>query len=82
VLFRSGDVLIALDGLNLSAGNLTRRLNGLKSGVPVELFWFRGDELMRAMVTPVAPPADTWTLTLMDTLGTDVAARRKAWLGV
>ena len=77
-----GDVLVALDGLSVSAGNFTRRLQGLKPGLPVELLWFRGEELMRAMVTPAAPVADTWTLTLMTTLGSEVAARRKAWLGV
>lgn len=76
-----GDVLIAIDGLNLSAGNFVRRLNGLKAGVPVELFWFRSDELMRAQITPVAAPSDCWTLTVMEQPEAAVAERRKAWLG-
>lgn len=75
-----GDVLIALDGLNISASNFSRRLNALTPGLPVELFWFRSDELMRARITPQACPADTWTLTLMDVMPAEVAARRKAWL--
>ncbi|MDO9452117.1 MAG: M61 family peptidase [Stagnimonas sp.] len=77
-----GDVLIALDGFNISAGNFARRLNALAPGVPVELFWFRSDELMRAQITPQAAAADTWTLTLMDTLNATMAARRQAWLNV
>ena len=76
----AGDVLVALDGFNVSAGNFARRLNALVPGVPVELFWFRADELMRAHITPQGAPADTWTLTLMDNLSPEVAARRKAWL--
>jgi len=77
-----GDVLIALDGLSVSAANLARRVAGLKPGVPVELLWFRGDELMRAAITPAPAAADTWTLTLMTELAPDVAARRRAWIGV
>lgn len=77
-----GDVLVALDGFNVSAGSFARRLNALAPGVPVELFWFRSDELMRAQITPQAAAADTWTLTLMDTMSPPIAARRQAWLSV
>ncbi len=77
-----GDVLIAMDGYNVSSGNFSRRLNLLKTGVPVELFWFRSDELMRAQITPQMAITDTWTLTLIDALKPEVAARRKAWLTV
>ena len=77
-----GDVLVAIDGLSVSASSFARRLNALKPGVAVELLWFRSDELMRAMVTPQAPALDTWTLTLMDAPAADVAARRKNWLQI
>lgn len=77
-----GDVLVALDGLSVSASSFSRRLGALTPGVPVELLWFRSDELMRAMVTPAAAAADTWTFTLVDAPTADVAARRQAWLGV
>ena len=77
-----GDVLVALDGFSVSAASLSRRLNALAPGVPVEIFWFRSDELLRAHITPQAAAADTWTLTLMDTPRPEAAARRKAWLTV
>ena len=78
----AGDVLVALDGLSVSAGSFSRRLNALTPGKAVELFWFRSDELMRAFVTPESAPADTWTLTLTDAPTADAAARRTLWLGV
>lgn len=77
-----GDVLVAIDGLSVSASSFARRLNALTPGVAVELLWFRSDELMRAMVTPQAPALDTWTLTLIDAPAADVAARRKNWLQI
>ncbi len=77
-----GDVLVALDGFSVSAGSFARRLNALTPGVPVELLWFRSDELMRAEIIPQAPPADTWTLSLVEAPAPAIAARRKAWIGV
>ena len=78
----AGDVLIALDGFNVSASSFTRRVQALTPGVAVELFWFRSDELMRAWITTQAALADTWTLTLVDAPNPEIAARRKAWLKV
>ncbi|MCX7062557.1 MAG: PDZ domain-containing protein [Gammaproteobacteria bacterium] len=75
-----GDQLIAIDGLKITAGNWANRLEALHPGVAVPLNWFRGDELMTAMVTPVVPAADTWTLTLAEVDG-EPLARRQAWLG-
>lgn len=75
-----GDVLVALDGLSISAGSYARRLAALTADRTVELLWFRGDELMRAAITPAAAPQDTWTLTLVAAPLPEVAARRKAWL--
>jgi len=77
-----GDVLIAMDGLNVSPGNFARRLSLLTPGKAVEIFWFRSDELMRAWITPAAATADTWTLTLVNDLDAATAARRKAWLTI
>ena len=76
----AGDVLVALDGFSVSAGNLARRLQALTPGNPVELLWFRSDELLRALVVPAAAPADTWTLTLIDAPSSEVALRRQHWL--
>ena len=76
----AGDVLIALDGLRLSAANLAARVDALPA-TPVELVWFRADELMRASITPAAAALDTWTLTLDDQAGAAALARRQRWLG-
>lgn len=75
-----GDQLVAIDGLKITAGNWALRLEALHPGVAVPLSWFRGDELMTAMITPVQPAADTWTLTLAEIDG-EPLARRQAWLG-
>ena len=76
-----GDVLVALDGIKLSAGQWPQRLISLVPGRHYTLHYFRGDELLGATVTADALPLDTWTMTLAEATG-DVLARRKAWLGV
>lgn len=79
----AGDVLVALDGLSVSASSLARRLQVLVAGAAVPLHFFRGDELLQVAITPQPAPADTWTLTLLDEdLRPELAARRKAWLTV
>ncbi len=78
----AGDVLVALDGLSISAASYSRRVNALAPGKAVELLWFRGDELMRAPITPEPAPLDTWTFTLMAAPSAEAASRRMAWLGV
>lgn len=75
-----GDVLIALDGLKLTAGNWANRLEALAVGQRVAVSYFRGDELLQAEITAAAWPSDTWTLTLAEVDG-DELARRRAWLG-
>lgn len=77
----AGDQLIALDGLRVTAQNWTRRLDAIDAGREVRVDYFRGEELMSTMLTPVAAPLDTWTLTLDEVEG-DKLERRKAWLGV
>lgn len=77
----AGDQLLALDGLKLTAGQFSARIDALKPNLPADLIWFRGDELMRAAVTPEPAPADTWTLSLIEAVEPAVAARRKSWLG-
>lgn len=76
----AGDQLLALDGLKLTAGQFSARIDALKPSVAADLIWFRGDELMHAAITPEPAPADTWTLSLMDAVDPAVAARRKSWL--
>ena len=74
------DQLVALDGLRLAGGNAAARLASLVPGRSYELLYFRGDELLRGELKAVAPPRDTWTLTLADAKG-EALARRKKWLG-
>jgi predicted metalloprotease with PDZ domain len=76
----AGDTLIALDGLRVSAAGWAAVLAGLRPQQPLRLHFFRGDELLEATLLPVAPPADSWTLTLA---AADEAAllRRRNWLG-
>ncbi|MES2682339.1 MAG: M61 family peptidase [Pseudomonadota bacterium] len=77
-----GDVLIALDGLSVSASSFGRRLQALTPGVAVTLHWFRSDQLMQAEIIPQAAASDTWTLSLIEAPSPEVASRRKAWLTV
>jgi predicted metalloprotease with PDZ domain len=76
----AGDVLIALDGLKLTAGNWSNRVDGLSLTRAVTLSYFRGDELLTASLMPVAAPDNTWTLTLAEVSG-EILSRRQAWLG-
>ncbi|WP_293373960.1 PDZ domain-containing protein [Nevskia sp.] len=75
-----GDQLVAIDGLKVTAGNWANRLEALHPGVAVALAFFRGDELMTAMIEPAAPGFDTWTFALAEASGA-VLERRLAWLG-
>lgn len=76
-----GDVLVALDGIKLSAGTWQQRLHALVPGQNCTLHYFRGDELLDTSLTAEALPLDTWTFSLADAAG-DSLARRKAWLGI
>jgi len=76
-----GDQLVALDGLRVTPVNWGALLAQLAPAQPVELHWFRGDELLGATLQPAAPPLDTWTFTLAAAEGATLA-RRQAWLGV
>lgn len=74
------DVLVAINGLRVTHGNLTARLKRCRNGEKVELQFFRDDELLSTTLKISAPIADTWQFTL-DTHASDAALhRRKAWL--
>ncbi len=76
----AGDMLVALDGLRITNANWTKLLDGLALERPVALHYFRGDELLQTQLAPVAPPVDTWVLTLAEVDGAKLE-RRKKWLG-
>jgi len=74
-----GDVLLALDGLRVGNANWSKLLDALTPERTVAVHFFRGDELLQTQLTPIAPPADTWVLTLAEADGAKLE-RRKKWL--
>lgn len=76
-----GDLLIAVDGLRVTADNLERsvaRVAGQPGGVPLHLF--RRDELMILTADPQPASADTCELMWLDPVSDSVAQARAAWL--
>jgi len=76
----AGDMLVALDGLRLTAPGWSKTLENLVPGGALGLHYFRGDELLYTRLVPAAAPADTWVLTLAEAEGEKLERRRK-WLG-
>ncbi len=79
----SGDELVALNGLRISADGLEAELKRSAPGL-LRLSVFREDQLLELQVRSEAPPADTWDLGLdpaLDDQNPAAAAYRRAWLG-
>ncbi len=74
-----GDVIVAVDNLRVSSGNLEKLLSRHRPGDHVRLHAFRRDELMPFEVTLLAPPRDTVSLSVSEDHTHDKA--RRAWLG-
>ncbi len=77
----AGDVLIALGGLRVSAGNLDGLLARRAAGERIEVHAFRRDELMRFEVELAAAPVDTAHLSLAAKPIASARRLRKGWLG-
>ena len=75
----AGDIVVAVDGLRVSALTLEKRLRTFAVGSSVALTTFRRDELMSFQVTLQALSAQTCALTMQDT-PINAKARRNAWL--
>jgi predicted metalloprotease with PDZ domain len=75
----AGDVLVALDGLRVSATNLDVLLGRYRVGDTVRLLAFRRDELMEFKVKLSADDAPQMALTAQDKPAAALRAR-KAWL--
>ena len=75
----AGDIVIAVDGLRVTAAGFEQRLRSYPVGTVVTLTGFRRDELMTYHVTLQALSAQTCALTMQDT-PIDAKARRNAWL--
>ena len=77
----AGDVVIALDGLRVTAASFEQAVNSRTPGSTIEVHAFRRDELMQFQVKPRAPARDTCVLTLNPNPGARVLALRDGWLG-
>jgi len=77
----AGDFAVALDNLQLTAGNIDNRLREYHSGDKVTLTVFRRDELIRFGVTLKSPPADTCYLTEKTDCSEAEETLKRSWLG-
>lgn len=75
-----GDQAVALDGLQLTPGNVDKRLKAHRDGDTVELVVFRDDELKAFRVRLDAAPEDTCYLLVDQDAAPDAETRREAWL--
>jgi predicted metalloprotease with PDZ domain len=76
----AGDVLVALDGLRVTAGGLEALLGTYPVGAELRLHAFRRDELIELVGRVQAAPADTCVLSLLVDVDDARRARREAWL--
>ena len=77
----AGDVLVAIDGLRVTASNLDSLLQRYRRGDAVTLHAFRRDELMSFRVVLQPESAPQWRLQSRDKPVAGVKLRR-AWLRV
>ena len=76
----AGDMLVAIDGLKVSAGSFDKLLARRLAGDSAEIHVFRRDELMRFEVELRAPLADTARLAVDPDAGATARTLREAWL--
>ncbi len=76
----AGDLIVAVDGLRATAGNLDALITRAAGTGPVGVHAFRRDELLETQVLPQPAPADTCALRLDDGASDAARARRSAWL--
>jgi predicted metalloprotease with PDZ domain len=76
----AGDVVVAMDGLRVTGGQLTARARSMGPGTSVEMHAFRRDELMTFTVQLQSPPHDRVYLRLDDSADADCLKRRESWL--
>lgn len=77
----AGDVLVALDGLRVTAASLDGQVARRCPGERIEVHAFRRDELMCFEVELAAPPSDTIKLGAVARPSSKMRALRKGWLG-
>lgn len=77
----AGDVVIAVEGLKVTAADLEAKIAAYPVGATLSVHAFRRDELMEVKVTVQAPPNDTCVLKLRSDVDEATLVRRAAWLG-
>ena len=78
----AGDVVIAVDGLQVNRANLEARLAALPLGTTAQVHAFRRDELMTFTLPLEAGEADTAVLRFIENADAGQQARRAQWLGL
>ncbi len=76
-----GDLLVAVDGLQVSHAQLAERIAGYPIGESLKLHAFRRDELLEFEVELSAAELDTCYLELDEQADAVTVLRRRAWLG-
>jgi predicted metalloprotease with PDZ domain len=76
----AGDVVVAVDGLRVTASNIEQRIADIPEGYSVAVHAFRRDELMRFDLKPRAAPENTCELWLLDDPSEQQLEGRRAWL--
>ncbi|SCZ59423.1 M61 family metallopeptidase [Thiohalomonas denitrificans] len=76
----AGDVVVAIDGIKTTRGNLDQLLSRYQGGDKLDVHAFRRDELMTFEVELQETPPDTCYLTLDDAEG-ETLQYRQHWLG-
>lgn len=77
----AGDMLVALDGLRVTANNQEKALMRLREGQLHQVHAFRRDELLCVDVVPDAPKAEQCVLSLRSPVDLPIRKLRQAWMG-
>lgn len=75
----AGDTLVAIDSLRATSAVLGKHLARFKANEPIEVTYFRHDQLQTTTLTVPEPAADTVWLATSDT-DANATARRTRWL--
>ncbi len=76
----AGDVIVAVDGIRVTAADMEQRIAVIPTGYSVPVHVFRRDELMRFDLKPRPAPEDTCELWLREDADEGQSDRRQAWL--
>jgi predicted metalloprotease with PDZ domain len=78
----AGDELLAIDGMRVTAQNLSDRLRDYQPGDSIQVTVFHQEELRTYSVTLAAPRPSRYQVTLVDRLSPTQKQNYERWLGV